>query len=87
MEICEVPMVSVPVYEKAIETHAKDGVDFMTIHAGITLEGLRFMKNQGERGFWRLGLCRTYDVTISLGDSLRPGSIADSFDRPQIHEL
>ena len=135
MEICEVPMDSVPVYEaefdsaktkgsifdlepddfiKAIETHAKDGVDFMTIHAGITLEGLRFMKNQGRTTWivsrgggllaaWMmyhnrenpllerfddiLDICRTYDVTISLGDSLRPGSIADSFDRPQIHEL
>jgi phosphomethylpyrimidine synthase len=135
MEICQVPMGSVPVYEaefdsaktkgsifdlepddfiKAIETHAKDGVDFMTIHAGITLEGLRFMKNQGRTTWvvsrgggllaaWMmyhnrenpllerfddiLDICRTYDVTISLGDSLRPGSIADSFDRPQIHEL
>ncbi len=135
MEICEVPLGSVPVYEaefdaakrkgsvfdleeedflEAIETHAKDGVDFMTIHAGITLEGLRFMKNQkrttwvvsrggGLLAAWMmyhnrenplltrfddiLDIMREYDVTVSLGDSLRPGSIADSFDRPQIHEL
>ncbi|NPB03550.1 MAG: phosphomethylpyrimidine synthase ThiC [Thermotogae bacterium] len=99
---------------QAIETHAKDGVDFMTIHAGITLEGLRFMKEQGRTTWivsrgggllaaWMmyhnrenplyehfddvLDIMKTYDVTVSLGDSLRPGSIADSFDRPQIHEL
>ncbi len=135
MEICEVPMGSVPVYEaefnaakkkgsifdlevddflRAIEFHAKDGVDFMTIHAGITLEGIRFMKNQGRTTWivsrgggllaaWMmyhnrenplyeyfddiLDICRTYDVTISLGDSLRPGSLADSLDRAQVHEL
>ncbi len=135
MEICEVPIGSVPVYEaefdsakkkgsifdlevddflKAIEIHAKDGVDFMTIHAGITLEGIRFMKNQGRTTWivsrgggllaaWMLyhnrenplyehfddilDICRTYDVTISLGDSLRPGSLADSLDRAQVHEL
>ncbi len=99
---------------EAIEKHAQDGVDFMTIHAGITLEGLRFMKEQGRTTWvvsrgggllaaWMmyhnrenplyerfddiLDIMRTYDVTVSLGDSLRPGSIADSFDRPQIHEL
>jgi len=135
MEICEIPIGSVPVYEaefraakekgsifdlepddfiKAIEIHAKDGIDFMTIHAGITLEGIRFMKNQGRTTWivsrgggllaaWMLfhnrenpllekfddilDICRTYDITISLGDALRPGSIADSFDRPQVHEL
>ncbi|MEO0143351.1 MAG: phosphomethylpyrimidine synthase ThiC [candidate division WOR-3 bacterium] len=135
MEICEVPIGSVPVYEaefdivkkknsifdlehedflEAVETHAKDGVDFMTIHAGITLEGIRFMKEQGRTTWivsrgggllaaWMLyhnrenplyekfddilDICRTYDVTISLGDSLRPGSIADSLDRAQVHEL
>ena len=34
-----------------------------------------------------LELCQKYDVTLSLGDGLRPGSIADSTDGPQIQEL
>ena len=34
-----------------------------------------------------LEMCREHDVTISLGDGMRPGAIADSFDRAQVHEL
>jgi phosphomethylpyrimidine synthase len=34
-----------------------------------------------------LDICRKYDVTLSLGDSLRPGSIVDATDRGQIEEL
>ncbi|HAI79089.1 MAG TPA: thiamine biosynthesis protein ThiC, partial [Ruminococcus sp.] len=34
-----------------------------------------------------LEILRTYDVTISLGDALRPGSTADSTDAAQISEL
>ena len=34
-----------------------------------------------------LDIARTYDMTLSLGDGLRPGSLADSTDRPQIAEL
>ncbi len=102
MEICEVPIGSVPVYEAEFDA------------AERKLEGLKFMKNQGRTTWvvsrgggllaaWMmyhnrenpllerfddiLDIMRTYDVTVSLGDSLRPGSIADSFDRPQIHEL
>ena len=36
---------------------------------------------------WLLEIARTYDMTLSLGDGLRPGSLADDLDRPQIEEL
>jgi phosphomethylpyrimidine synthase len=97
-----------------IEKQAKDGVDFMTIHAGITLEGVDRMQKQGRltgivsRGgsflaHWMLRneaenplyenfhqileIAGEYDVTLSLGDALRPGSIRDSTDRAQVQEL
>ena len=34
-----------------------------------------------------LDICQQYDVTLSLGDACRPGSIADAGDIPQIEEL
>ena len=34
-----------------------------------------------------LDICAEYDVTISLGDGLRPGCLADATDRAQIQEL
>jgi phosphomethylpyrimidine synthase len=34
-----------------------------------------------------LSIAREYDVTLSLGDALRPGAIADAFDRAQVYEL
>jgi phosphomethylpyrimidine synthase len=98
----------------AIEDHARDGVDFMTIHAGVTLAALERLRSQGRttdivsRGgaflaTWMLyhkaenplyehydqllSIAREYDVTLSLGDGLRPGSLADATDRAQIHEL
>lgn len=97
-----------------IEKQAKDGVDFMTIHAGITLEGVDRMQKQGRltgivsRGgsflaHWMLRneaenplyenfhqvleVAGEYDITLSLGDALRPGSIRDSTDRAQVQEL
>ena len=99
---------------EAVESQADEGVDFMTIHAGLTLKALDRLKKQGrvadvvsrggafhlawmlrnERenpfyaGFDRLlEIARRHDVTISLGDGLRPGSILDATDRPQIEEL
>ncbi|MCY6485810.1 phosphomethylpyrimidine synthase ThiC [Clostridium aestuarii] len=99
---------------KVIETHAKDGVDFMTIHAGINKETAEVFKrnprltnlvsrggalmfawmqlNGKENPFYEhfdkvLDICEKYDVTISLGDACRPGSIADSTDPSQIKEL
>ncbi len=98
---------------KVVEEQAKEGVDFMTIHAGITLSTIEQIRKQGRvtgivsRGgafllcwMWQnkkenpfyeyfdelLEILRKYDVTISIGDALRPGSIADASDRAQFQE-
>jgi phosphomethylpyrimidine synthase len=95
-----------------IEHQARQGVDYMTIHAGILLEHLPLVHGRVtgivSRGgslhaVWMmahrrqnplyeryddiLDILRQHDVTISLGDSLRPGSIADASDRAQFAEL
>jgi phosphomethylpyrimidine synthase len=97
-----------------IEEHAQDGIDFMTVHCGVTQASVARLKNQGRmtdivsRGGafligWMLhndrenplyeyydrllGLALKYDFTLSLGDGLRPGSLADATDRAQIQEL
>lgn len=94
--------------------HAEDGVDFMTIHAGlnrVAVERIRknprkthvvsrggsillewMVANQCENPFYEhfdrlLDICRQYDVTLSLGDGLRPGSLMDATDAPQVQEL
>ncbi len=99
---------------EVVEAHAKEGVDFMTIHAGINrraVEGFKRDKRQmnivsrggsllfawmemtgNENPFFEyyddvLEILRKYDVTISLGDALRPGCIDDATDAGQIGEL
>ena len=99
---------------KVVEIHARQGVDFMTIHAGINRNTILKFKESGrltnivsrggsllfawmeltdnENPFYEyydelLDIFNKYDVTISLGDALRPGSIADSTDASQITEL
>jgi phosphomethylpyrimidine synthase len=99
---------------EAIESQAVEGVDFMTVHSGLTMKAIDRLKKQGRvadivsRGgafhlAWMLHngkenplyarfdrlleIARKYDVTLSLGDGLRPGSILDATDRPQIEEL
>ncbi|PLY01216.1 MAG: thiamine biosynthesis protein ThiC [Desulfuromonas sp.] len=99
---------------RVVEEHCEDGIDFLTIHAGLNrtaaervdrnprLTGIvsrggsilyEWMKrNDKENPFYEhydrlLEICRKYDVTLSLGDGLRPGSIHDSTDAPQIAEL
>lgn len=99
---------------QVILAHAKDGVDFMTIHAGINRRTVEaFMRDKrkmnivsrggsllfawmqttgNENPFYEyydetLDILREYDVTISLGDALRPGCIDDSTDAGQIGEL
>jgi phosphomethylpyrimidine synthase len=93
---------------------AEDGVDFMTVHCGVTRGALERLVREGRRldivsrggallAEWMgyhgkenpfyeqydrlLDICREYDITISLGDGLRPGCLADATDRAQIHEL
>lgn len=97
-----------------VRSHAEEGVDFMTIHAGINRHAAEIFKREkrqmnivsrggsllfawmemtgNENPFYEhytelLDIFAEYDVTISLGDALRPGSIADSTDAAQIAEL
>jgi len=97
-----------------IEQQAKDGVDFMTVHCGVTQRAIAQLKSQGRLtnvvsrgGAFLIGwilyqeqenplyeqydrlleIARHYDITLSLGDGMRPGSLADATDRPQIEEL
>jgi phosphomethylpyrimidine synthase len=99
---------------EVIERQAQDGVDFITVHCGLTRSALEMLKAQGRitdivsRGgafltTWMLhndkenplytqydrllSIAKAYDVTLSLGDGLRPGCLADATDRAQIHEL
>jgi phosphomethylpyrimidine synthase len=99
---------------EVIEKHGVDGVDFITVHCGVTQNSLARLKKQGRitdivsRGgaflaewmiinkkenplyeqFDRLiRIAKKYDMTLSLGDGLRPGCIADATDRGQIEEL
>jgi len=98
----------------AVESQAREGVDFMTVHCGLTRKAIGRLKSQGRvadvvsrggafhvawmlhndrenpfyAGFDRLlEIARRHDITLSLGDGLRPGAIADATDRPQIEEL
>jgi len=97
-----------------IEEHAEEGVDFMTVHCGVTLSSIARLKRQGRvtdivsrGGAFLLGwmvhneqenplyeqydrlleIARKFDVTLSLGDGLRPGCLADATDRAQVEEL
>ncbi|HNQ63935.1 MAG TPA: phosphomethylpyrimidine synthase ThiC [Syntrophorhabdaceae bacterium] len=97
-----------------IERHGMDGVDFITVHCGVTKRSIERLKKQGRiagivsRGgafltnwiivngrenplyeqYDRLiKIAKKYDMTLSLGDGLRPGCIADATDRGQIEEL
>jgi phosphomethylpyrimidine synthase len=98
----------------AIEDHARDGVDFATVHCGITRQSVERLQRQGRvtgvvsRGgsflvAWILhndrenplysrfdqvlDIAREHELTLSLGDGLRPGSLADATDRAQLQEL
>ncbi|HUY19362.1 MAG TPA: phosphomethylpyrimidine synthase ThiC [Candidatus Binataceae bacterium] len=127
---CPVMLGTVPIYQVAsehsimdleteyfldvIERQARQGVDYMTLHCGVTKETVRRLRGHGRiegivsRGgallaAWieRTGnenplyehfdevcaILRAHDVTISLGDGLRPGATGDATDRGQIAEL
>ncbi|MBP1730058.1 MAG: thiamine biosynthesis protein ThiC [Deltaproteobacteria bacterium] len=99
---------------EVIEKNGEDGVDFITVHTGVTRRTIERLKKQGRvtdivsRGGaflteWMivnekenplydqydrlLAIAKKYDMTLSLGDGLRPGCIADATDRAQIQEL
>ncbi len=95
-------------------SHAEKGVDFMTIHCGVTRKTLEKLKeskrlvgvvsrggsmmiewmayNNKENPFYEnfdelLNIAKEYDITLSLGDGLRPGAIEDASDSAQFSEL
>lgn len=127
LDSVNVPVGSVPIYNAAVkkdltsqglfdalEKHAKDGVDFVTVHVGVnkvSLERLKqdprimgvvsrggslTMKYIAETGQdnpyyeeydYLLEMAREYELTLSLGDGLRPGCIEDASDRAKYMEF
>ena len=128
LEACSAPLGTVPVYEivarygssdfsrekilSVIHAQAEQGVDYMTIHAGLlqkhiplalkrklgivsrggALLAAWMTEHKKENPFYEafddiLEICRKYDVTLSLGDGLRPGCLADASDAAQFAEL
>ncbi len=102
----------------AVRRHAEDGVDFVTVHAGLTRRAIAPLGDLGAEGprlcgivsrggsfmaRWMLEhdaenplyerfdemleLAREFDLTLSIGDGLRPGAIADAGDEAQTAEL
>lgn len=118
---CETAMKNKPISAmepedlfRVIEEQAREGVDFMTVHCGLTREALEILKkskrvagivsrggaflaqwmsvNRKENPLYAnfdelLAIAYKYDITLSLGDGLRPGAIADATDAGQIAEL
>lgn len=99
---------------EVIERQVADGVDFITVHCGVTSQVIERLRREGRitdivsRGGaflagWMLHhqcenplyeqydrlleIAVKYDVTLSLGDGLRPGCLADATDRAQVQEL
>jgi phosphomethylpyrimidine synthase len=129
IDAVSVPVGSVPIYQtagngienmtsddmfNAVRKHADDGIDFVTIHAGVTLASFERLKkserildvvsrggaftiawmkhNDRENPFYSeydylLEIAREYDLTISLGDGMRPGCINDASDRAKFEEF
>jgi phosphomethylpyrimidine synthase len=98
----------------AIEEQARDGVDFVTVHCGVTQSAIAHLRKQkrvadvvSRGGAFLIGwmlfnerenplyeyfdrlleIAREFDVTLSLGDGMRPGCLADATDRAQVEEL
>ncbi len=99
---------------RTIEKHARDGVDFMTVHCGVvkaiverlkehprwlgmvsrggTFHALWIIHHGRENPLYEnydylLEIAREYDITLSLGDGLRPGCVLDATDWAQVQEL
>ncbi|UCG12642.1 MAG: phosphomethylpyrimidine synthase ThiC [Deltaproteobacteria bacterium] len=99
---------------RSIETQCAEGIDYITVHCGVTREVVRRLdhcerlmpsvsrggsilmqwmeKNNKENPLYEdfnslLDIAHTYDVTLSLGDGFRPGTVVDATDGPQVEEL
>jgi len=99
---------------KSIESQCAEGLDYITVHCGVTREVVRRLdhyerlmpsvsrggsilmhwmeKNNKENPLYEdfnalLDIAHNYDVTLSLGDGFRPGTVVDATDGPQIEEL
>lgn len=112
----EKPLISITPEDflEVVRAHAEDGVDFVTIHAGMNKRTIESFLETGrltnivsrggsqifawmhatgrENPFYEyyddvLDILHEYDVTISLGDAMRPGSLHDASDAGQISEL
>ena len=106
--------ISAQDFLEVVRAHAEEGVDFVTIHAGLNRKAIDSFKRSGrkmnivsrggsliyawmemtgnENPFFEhydelLDILYEHDVTISLGDALRPGCLADASDAGQIGEL
>jgi phosphomethylpyrimidine synthase len=99
---------------RSIETQCAEGLDYITVHCGVTRDVVRRLdryerlmpsvsrggsilmhwmeKNDKENPLYEdfdalLEIAYTYDVTLSLGDGFRPGTVVDATDGPQVEEL
>lgn len=127
LDCVSVPVGTVPIYQAAVkqdltsqglfnalERHAKDGVDFVTVHVGVNKSSLERLKQDPrimgvvsrggsltmkyiaetgqenpyyEEYDYLLEMAREYELTLSLGDGLRPGCIEDASDRAKYMEF
>src|SRR6476646_7265265 len=104
--------LNIKVMLEVIEEQAEQGVDYMTIHAGVLVQYIPLttkrvtgivsrggailaewmVKNHKQNFLYEYfeDICKIFqkhDVSFSLGDGLRPGSLADASDRAQFAEL
>ena len=127
LDVIGVPIGTVPIYQAAVkgdltsqgmfnvlESQAKDGVDFVTVHVGVNKDSLerlqhdprimgivsrggsltmKYVLETGQENpyyaeyDYLLEIAREYELTLSLGDGLRPGCIEDASDRAKFMEF
>jgi phosphomethylpyrimidine synthase len=108
----DVPAMNPALLLDVIREQAEQGVDFMTLHAGLLLRQIPaamkrkmgivsrggsimaewMMKNRAENPLFErwdevMEILAEHDVTVSLGDGMRPGCLADASDTAQFSEL
>ncbi len=110
----EIQELTIDNFCRVLESQGKEGVDFVTIHSGVTMKSWEYIKRKSRlldvvsRGgsmlcIWMeynkeenplythfdkiLEIAYRYDMTVSLGDGMRPGATSDASDSAQIEEL